>query len=77
MTEDSIASLRRVGASLTHIGNAVAESCNHAGASSAEPLRPLDHCLGTEVRNLQREGHDDLAAAVVAFREFIGASIDG
>ncbi|WP_324742081.1 hypothetical protein U8326_02235 [Tsuneonella sp. CC-YZS046] len=77
MTEDKLALMRRIGASLKTIGAACAESFNHACAGSTTPLQPLDERLGQEVRNLRRDGQGQLADALLAFRDEMGANDNG
>ena len=77
MTDEQLASLRSIGASLKTIGNAMAESFNHAGAGSATPLEPLDLRLASELPNLRREGQLDMANALLALRQSYGETNNG
>lgn len=72
MTEEQMERLRNIGASLKHVGSAMAESFNHAGSGSATPLQPLDVCLAVEIQNLRREGQGAIADALLALRSELG-----
>lgn len=77
MTDESLATLQTIGASLKHVGAAIAESLNHAGSGSTTPLQPLDLCLAVELPNLRREGQATIADALVALRASQGAMGNG
>lgn len=69
MTDEQLASLNAIGASLQHIGSAIRESHDHARyQGSKTPLQPLDQCLAAEIPNLQREGQAQLVGALAALR---------
>lgn len=73
MTDEQKALLRDVGASLKHVGGALAESFNHAQHhGSKTPLQPLDECLGREIPNLRRAGQGGIAAALASLRIELG-----
>jgi hypothetical protein len=78
MNNEQLTTLRAVGASLKHIGSAMAESFNHAAHhGSKAPLQPLDVCFAAEMSNLRRRGLGQIADALVAFRAEMGDSDNG
>lgn len=66
--------LRTVGASLKHVGAAMAESFNHISVGSKTPLQPLDHCLAAELPNLRNQGQAQLADVLQAIRTEMGGT---